>query len=78
MIYFIIIIAILVIGGLVFYKLYTNHIEFKHKYDYDNIMCEISDLIDSYNKYKETNDYIYYTDVKAFIRLYYKFKKKNN
>lgn len=77
MIYFIIIIAILVIGGLVFYKLYLNHIEFKQKYNYDGIMYEMSTLVESYNKYKETNDYNYFVDPKEFVKLFNKLNKNN-
>jgi hypothetical protein len=75
MIYFIIIIAILVIAGLIFYKLYLNHIEFKIKYAYDSTMSEISSLVDSYNKYKETNDCNYYVDTNSFLILFDKLSK---
>lgn len=70
MIYFIIIIAILVIGGLIFYKLYLNHTEFKYKYKCYTTMSEINILVDSYKKFKETNDYNYHVDTDRFVMLY--------
>ena len=74
----VIIISMILICGVIVYKLFLDYMKIKLKHNYDELMFEITRFIDRYDKYKKSNDMKYYQTIDEIMSILNRFDKQRN